>query len=209
MAEPSGSRCQFCNTPLPIAVRDEDRICTSCWDKGRRPFFALSPDPESEPPGGSPGRLRWRKVPKDERISDEDHADEFEAGPDREDFRGSTPGRVRAILGLVFLVLPSLILIALAMLERRAAFGLIVWGGFVALAGVAWLFHEASQDGFTLTAYSSGNPMLMLVLAGVRLAATPIFAIVFLIMNFSSGWKPVLLLGSGIGLAFLGYLMLG
>jgi hypothetical protein len=185
-------RCAFCNKPLKEAWRAAEQVCGQCEAKGRRwsEELPLPPVPVS---------------PVDE--VDEEEEDDFE---ERLESRRRQPSHrhVPFLIGLGIVLILWIGLTALSFAFPLAAYFLCTVGVIVFFVGMIQLFLAAAEDGFSLSAFVSRNPFILVFLFLIQAAAAPVFSVVYLFINFEEAWKPALLQLAGVAMTATGILLL-
>jgi hypothetical protein len=187
-------RCAFCNKPLKEAWRAAEPVCAHCEAKGRRwdeelplPPVPVSPVDEDE----------------DEEEEEEDFDEKLESRRRRQSHR-----HMPFFLGLGIVLVLWAGLFGLSFALSGAAYALCIVGVIVFLVGMVQLFHSAADDGFSLSAFVSRNPFILVFLFLIQAAAAPVFSVVYLFINFEDAWKPALLQVVGIAMTASGVLLL-
>ena len=185
-------RCAFCNRPIKEAWRAAEPVCGLCEAKGRRwsEELPVPPVPVS---------------PIDE-IEDEEEDDFEERLESRR--RGQAHRHVPFLIGLGIVLILWAGLTALSFALPKTAYFLCTVGVIVFFVGMIQLFLSAAQDGFSLSAFVSHNPFIMVFLFLIQAAAAPVFSVVYLFINFEEAWKPALLQLAGVAMTATGFLLL-
>ena len=168
-------RCIFCNTRVPDGGPATEPICPDCRAKGRQ--WKADPEPQ---PGFDPQLF---PVDADEAWAEEP-----------EDVRSGATRRLSSgVIGMTLILIVWAALAGLSFVNRSAPYALITCGTILALVGAGWLYAAAIQDGITITIVGSINPMVSVILLLVQFVVVPVFSLVYLFLNFSNAWRPVLL----------------
>ena len=81
-------------------------------------------------------------------------------------------------------------------------------GAVVFLVGMVQQFHSAAEDGFSLSAFVSRNPFILVFQFLMAAAAALVFSAVYLFINFEEARKPAVLQVVGVAMTASGVLLL-
>ena len=185
-------RCAFCNRPLKEAWRAAEPICGQCEAKGRR----WSEDLPMPPIPVSPA--------DEEEVEEVEDFDEILESRRRRQSHRHMPFFIG--LGIVVMLWTSLAGLSFAI--PNAAYFLCVVGVIVFFVGIIQLFLAAEEDGFSLSAFVSRNPIILVFLFLIQAAAAPVFSAMYLFINFEEAWKPAILQVAGIAMTATGVVLL-
>jgi hypothetical protein len=190
-------KCPDCGASVPVGA-DSAPACETCgWSERAASAEAESPSRvagEPEQGAGGEGRKRRRRRRTAARQ------------PRERSFE--LPAYAVAV-GLMLVLWVGLAVLARA--SQDAATILTACGAFAALAGVAWLYRSAANEGVERMSFLSVAPRGLIagVLAlAIELIVMPVFCVVYVVMYFDVAWKPFLVEALGIGMCVTGALLL-
>lgn len=187
--------CPDCGAPLGDSGDDPKPVaeCASCgWRECSKSAKSSSQDVmEEEAADPKAGRTRRRRKKRRRQIVADDSGRSWASIP-------------TYAIGTAVLVLLWAILAGLSLASPRAAYSLIGCGAVTVLSGAVSVLLAAQEDGIDLWTFSSGNPIVAVVLLVVQILAIPVLSLVHLFLNIDAAWRPALVLLLGVAMTASG-----